>query len=712
MRLDSAQIKNFKLLEDVALQFSSDPDRPLTVIRAENGSGKTSVLYALRWGMYGEQGIPPQMRLTSTAMAPGQSVHVQVRLDFTTTDPYSDVEARYRLIRTCEEIPKEGDRFERGNERRRLLRSTERGEEEIDSNAIDGWISTMLPLSLAEVFFTNGDDVQRFISSGQQAEQERQEAVHKAIRQLLGLEYVENAERHLVYVARKMKSELAATGGEALKSAQENLNGVEDKITEQKGNLSAQSLRIDGVDEQIRRDESELESIKGFGDLDTIQARIHTIEEDIKHLETEEIRIRNQMKEYLRSEDISRNFIEDKLQVGLAKLRDLADRNVIPGTSIEVLRDRLQLGVCICGEELEEGHSRHTHVKHLIDRQQEITPQLQRLTALWHEARNRINSMPVADETSNFEKVTLLREQFTQCRDRQRRKDAELTNEREKRGQIDEERIQVLTQRLQSSRGKLSKFHQEYGQISGLIQQLEEQRKLCEERVAGEERKADLSKTLRRRSSVAADLVKLTQGTLVHLKSIYVQRVSALLNDLFLGIVGADPTVDANVFTGVSINEKYDIIIHTFEGRTLDADTELNGASQRALTLSFIWALMEVAETRAPRIIDTPLGMTSGAVKQRMVETLTKPVDSTGLPYQVVLFMTRSELRDIEPLITDRAGTITTLTCSEHYPVDLVNDWGAGISVVRTCECNHTEVCHVCERRNDAGKFTYRKVRT
>ena len=422
MRLDSAHIKNFKLLEDVALQFSSDPDRPLTVIRAENGSGKTSVLYALRWGMYGEQGIPPQMRLTSTAMAPGQTVHVQVRLDFTTTDPYSDVEARYRLIRTCEEIPKEGDKFERGNERRRLLRSTERGEEEIDGNAIDGWISTMLPLSLADVFFTNGDDVQRFISSGQQAEQERQEAVHKAIRQLLGLEYVENAERHLVYVARKMKSELAATGSEALKSAQENLNGVEDKITEQKANLSAQSLRIDGVDEQIRRDESELESIKGFGDLDTIQARIHTIEEDVKHLETEEIRIRKQMKEYLRSEDISRNFIEDKLQVGLAKLRDLADRNVIPGTSIEVLRDRLQLGVCICGEELEEGHSRHTHVKHLIDEQQEITPRLQRLTALWHEARNRINSMAVADETSNFEKVTLLREQFTQCRDRQRRK--------------------------------------------------------------------------------------------------------------------------------------------------------------------------------------------------------------------------------------------------------------------------------------------------
>ncbi len=712
MRLESAHIKNFKLLEDVALQFSSDLLRPLTVIRAENGSGKTSILYALRWGMYGEKGIPSRMRLTSTAKQPNQAVQVQVRLDFTTSDPFSNVEARYRLIRTCEEIPKEGDKYERGNERMRLLRWTERGEEEIAIDVIDGLISTMLPLSLANVFFTNGDDVQRFISSGQQAEQERQEAVHKAIRQLLGFEFVESAEKHLVSVARKVKSELASTGSEALQTAQDKLNEIEDKISNQKENLSAHRHRIDGVDEQIRRDETQLDGIKGFGDLDAIQARIHDLEEDLKQLENEEFRIRGQIKEHLRSEDISRCFFEDRLQVGLTRLRDLADRNVIPGTSVEVLKDRLQLGICICGEELAEGHPRHSHVRDLIDEQLDITPRLHRLTALWHEARNRIHSVPLAGAQSTCEKFLLLREQFTQCRDRQQGKYAELTKEREKRGLIDEERIQALTRRLQSSRGKLSKFNQEYGQISGLIQQLEEQRQLSEERVADEERKADISKILRRRSNVTTDLLNLTQSTLVYLKSIYVQRVSALMNDLFLSIVGADPVADASVFSGVSINEKYDIIIHTLEGRTLDADTELNGAAQRALTLAFIWALMEVAERKAPRIIDTPLGMTSGAVKQRMVETLTKPVNSEGLPYQVVLFMTRSELRDIEPLISERAGIVTTMTCSEHYPVDLINDWGVELPVVRTCECNHTQICSVCERRNDTGKYTYRGART
>ncbi len=713
MRLESARIRNFKLLEDVALQFSSDLLRPLTVIRAENGSGKTSILYALRWGMYGEEGIPSGMRLTSTAKPPGQPVLVQVSLEFTRIDPFSDAEARYRLIRTCEEIPEEGDSYDRRNERRRLLRWTEKGEEDI-VEGIDGWISAMLPLNLADVFFTNGDDVQRFISSGQQAERERQEAVHKTIRQLLGLDEVESAEKHLVSVARKMKRELTATGSEDLKTAQDNLDKVEGEITEQKENLSTINHRIAKVDEQIRLDERELDSIKGVGDLDAIQERIHALEKDIRHLEGEDIDIRKQMKEHLRSEALSKWFIEDKLQSGLAKLNELADRNVIPGTSIEVLIDRLQLGLCICGEDLEVGHPRRTHVQNLIEEQRQIAPRIQQLTSLWHEARNSIKPARAAvdDGGSVSERVVSLMDRFTQCRDRQRQKNADLRNEREKREQIDEERIQGLTQRVHSNRGKRSKFDQEYGQINGHFQELEERRQLCAKRVTKEESKATLSKTLRRRSSVASDLVKLTKGTLDRLKSIYVKRVSARMNELFLDIVGSDPTADTTVFTGVSINEKYDIVIHTLEGRTLDANTELNGASQRALTLSFIWALMEVAEREAPRIIDTPLGMTSGAVKQRMVEILTKPVDFNGLPYQVVLFMTRSEIRDIEPLIKDRAGIVTTLTCSKDYPVDLINDWGTGIPIVRVCECNHTEICHVCERRNDASRFTYREART
>ena len=131
----------------------------------------------------------------------------------------------------------------------------------------------------------------------------------------------------------------------------------------------------------------------------------------------------------------------------------------------------------------------------------------------------------------------------------------------------------------------------------GRIQELEEQLKQQQEAVNHAERQEELSNALRRRSEVANDLLALSTGILDKLKSDHVQRVSERMNQIFLDIVGADPTADSSLFSGVNIvSGSYDVVVHAQEGRTLDVVTDLNGASKRALTLSLIWALMEVAD--------------------------------------------------------------------------------------------------------------------
>ena len=57
LRLRRIEIDNFVCFDGVVVEPSIDADKPLTVIRAENGSGKTTFLRALRWGMYGEKGL-------------------------------------------------------------------------------------------------------------------------------------------------------------------------------------------------------------------------------------------------------------------------------------------------------------------------------------------------------------------------------------------------------------------------------------------------------------------------------------------------------------------------------------------------------------------------------------------------------------------------------------------------------------------------------
>ena len=318
--------------------------------------------------------------------------------------------------------------------------------------------------------------------------------------------------------------------------------------------------------------------------------------------------------------------------------------------------------------------------------------------------------MPEKPTPSFLELIQNIKKQFTECKGRQRRKEGDRKAEEDRRLQINVEQVQTLTQRLQSNRAKKSEYDRERGKIGRDLQELEELLKQQQDAVAEAERQEQLSSAALRRAQVANDMVTLTTGILELLKSDHVERVSERMGRLFMDIVGADPTSDSNLFSGVNIvSGTYDVIVNAQGGRTLDVVTDLNGASKRALTFSLIWALMEVADKEAPRIIDSPLGMTAGAVKQRMVELLTPPVDSDGLPYQVVLFMTGSEIRDIEPLIQARAGVVTTLTCSKDYPIDLVNDWGIDHPVVRTCECDHTQFCRLCERRNSRGRLRQRE---
>jgi len=53
MKLLRAEFENFRLLRSLELRFSTDAEHNLTVIRAANETGKTTILTALQWALYG-----------------------------------------------------------------------------------------------------------------------------------------------------------------------------------------------------------------------------------------------------------------------------------------------------------------------------------------------------------------------------------------------------------------------------------------------------------------------------------------------------------------------------------------------------------------------------------------------------------------------------------------------------------------------------------
>ncbi|RYC26496.1 AAA family ATPase, partial [Ciceribacter ferrooxidans] len=86
MKLIRARFENFRLLRDLELTFSTDKDRKLTVIRAENETGKTTILTALQWALFGDDAVPGDAKAYRFHPIDwtGQSCRISVELDFET----------------------------------------------------------------------------------------------------------------------------------------------------------------------------------------------------------------------------------------------------------------------------------------------------------------------------------------------------------------------------------------------------------------------------------------------------------------------------------------------------------------------------------------------------------------------------------------------------------------------------------------------------
>ncbi|MCJ8322042.1 MAG: hypothetical protein MJK12_20590, partial [Colwellia sp.] len=144
------------------------------------------------------------------------------------------------------------------------------------------------------------------------------------------------------------------------------------------------------------------------------------------------------------------------------------------------------------------------------------------------------------------------------------------------------------------------------------------------------------------------------------------------------------------------LTQEFEIKVFGPNEQPLNPDTELNGASRRAITLSFILALTKVSNVTAANIIDTPLGMTSGLVKQSILKNLIKQGS------QIIMFLTYDEIKGVENIIDQYAGSTVTLSFSGHYPIMLKNKpTRQGESML--CECNHRQCCEICERTDQTN---------
>ena len=702
MKLIRAEFENFRLLRHLNLEFSTDSTKKLTVIRAENETGKTTILNGLQWALYDDDGLPGKGRdyrlhpIDWDDESDGWRVPISVQVDFEITKLRQSqkglipTKEQYRIIRSAYETTVTGVR---DSSTASLFRLTDRGSELIKPP--EARIREVLPLELREVFFTDGDRALSFIDA---SVTDKREHVEKAIRALLGLDVIEDALKHVKKTASEFNKEAKAIGAdETLTQITGELEQTERESEKLEEKIEDSKLQFASFDQKLSDIQKDIEAALMKGDRGELKRNIEQTESQLKQIDEQKTGAREKHSNLFRSLSLSRDLLAPVLEKGLAKLSELYAQGKIPNTTIPLLEERLKGSTCICGESLKShdvnGKHRRDHIQCLIDESRNSDALQIRITDLYYGSRP-LQPEEVADGERwlvEYDKVVKDRDQLDIKYNEQGEKLKALETQLD---DIPDTNIQGLRATQRDYKNQRDRFNAYRARYETQLEVLKKERaklvvqrdKLLRQQRKGARILAGLE--------VARDVERALQNSYNRMTNEELIKVSQLMNTIFLEMIGADPEQGA-IIRKAEISNDFDILVYGPNDRTLNPDRDLNGASRRALTLAFILALTKVSEVEAPNVIDTPLGMMSGYVKRSVLKTAIRESS------QLILFLTRSEITDCEEILDAEAGQVITLTNPAHYPRMLVNDPQVKERKVLRCECNHRQECALCQRQMD-----------
>ena len=707
MKLMRAQFQNFRLLRDLEVTFSTDPIRKLTVIRAANETGKTTILTALQWSLYGNSALPGRgedyrLHPIDWDTAVTRRVPITATVDFQVTayrrGPTGIKETRrqYRIVRSAyEEL--DGHNWRRFPSTVLLFGLTERGADPIDAPKF--FINDELPPELREVFFTDGDRALSFIEADVALSTKR-DRVQRAIRSLLGLGVIEEALRHVQRTASDINKQAKQVGGGSeLSTIASRIEANDSAISKLHAEAADAEQQFTSFDEQLVDIDRKIGAALQKGDRDKLKHDLEQAKREIQRLDERVAAAEKDHSQLFRGQSLARDLLGPVLTDAFKRLEELRDRGKIPNATIPVLEDRLNAGTCICGESLSgddtDDSRRRQHIQHLIDSSRRADEVQGIVTELYFGSKSLRPDPGEADGhwIDEYRKIVENRDGLQELREEAGRKlkaielqidslpDTDIQGLRDTRRQFLQQRDRFLAKKTQLDTQLKNLQDEQRGHEETRERLLREQKK-------GARILAELEVTQDIRQILERSYKRITDEELL--------KVSGLMNSIFLEMIGADPDQGA-IIQRSEISREFDIIVYGPNQRTLNPDRDLNGASRRALTLAFILALTKVSEVEAPNVIDTPLGMMSGYVKRSV---LRQAIEQSS---QLVLFLTPSEIEGCEELLDKAAGSVITLTNPAHYPRMLAYDPGVSERKVLRCDCNHRQTCHLCERKAEAA---------
>lgn len=337
-------MKNFRQYKDLQIvEFSCDKEKNVTVILGDNTSGKTTLIQAFNWCLYGTTSFKTKELIntetfTSMGLLQTENVSVEVELHH---------EGRLYVIRRTQSIAKmEHEKASCTGSVLKVEYKEENGEmQEISASECQNTINKILPEALSGYFFFDGEHVSEINSKGN---------VVSAVRGLMGLETISETVDH--FSPKKTNSVISKLNKELDIGHDQKSKQLKDDLDDAKNRLQNLEGRVGEVKEEIAYFENRKKELTALilanADTKSRQEEKTRVEKDIEFLEKNQGNVEQQI-----ITDFTKNafkFFALSLYPKVYKVIDEAkqDGEGIPKMHYDSIEFILNRGKCICGADL------------------------------------------------------------------------------------------------------------------------------------------------------------------------------------------------------------------------------------------------------------------------------------------------------------------------------------------------------------------------
>lgn len=660
MNIQSIEITNFKPYRDAEADFI-DGGGNIHIVEGDQGAGKTSLLQAVRWALYGaDKEINYKTLWNSQAKEDG--------------DEEMSVQLKFRTRGSSYDLERSVDRFEHHNEAAPdslELYTGPGSERDVHPEEI---IGSFLPEELSEFFFLDGEQIQNLIDY----EEESEYGDGNATRGLDSDEVQENIEQiiqdtRLRFAIDDVRRTIKRRYDEKISEAKEEIEEREEKkrkLESKKSEIEAKKSEISDVEDDIDEVDERIEETEQFleeQEKEKLQ-KIRDTEDQISNLKRKKNEKADDLRESWRS--FPEAALTDIMQTKETSLKQEIDttKDDIEDIQKAELMQQAEEGTCpICGY---EGNP---------DTDSEINPSSHGVEEMWDlvvRCRERLTRLEDAG-VEDYIVPSGPASELERLDSRIDTKQADLSELRDDVNAVgDEDEIEQMEDSLENLRERRGKFVERKSNLEDELDTLQDEKQSIDEEILDLANDSELDEVREKKTAAEKALSNLkdVRQAILDKKR---QEISDEMNDIFADV--AESEFIRNRYSGIQFKDSSDgreYAIQLVE-RTLGEDNESprdmtlhkpSAGEAQIVALSFIFGLNSLAEYSATIIFDTVAGrldLTNTEAQAEFFSSLDEPI---------VLLVTDSELRDLNESVQFKNSIGT------HHQIKLDDDLNSQIS--------------------------------